>query len=477
MSTPAPPHDYVTDTLYADRVFRELSPAWLNYVAAINGGAPRPLDAPFTYLEMGCGLGSSAVVNAGSFPQGEFHACDLNAGHIESGTRLAADLGVGNVRFHHATFEHLLTLDLPAFDFIALHGVYTWVGAEAREAIRRVIAARLKPGGLVYVSYNCLPGWAAEAPLRALMVELARTETGDTAHRARSAVRTMERLRDARLRFFRSNPAAASALEAYARQPGEYLAHEFLNETWDLFSSPDVADQMAAIGLGFLGSATLADNHPALVLESQAAEAITALATERARQLAIDLAVNQRFRRDVFVRGGARFDPGTVARHVGALVIGSLEPERIASRVLVPRGEIRFQDALVGDLRSLMAAGSMTMDDLVDTLAGRGADAGEIARNVTFLVAADALMPFARVHSAGGMPPRRTASPMLARALPLAIDGVLRAIPSEVAGTGVPIQPAEALAVKEWLSGADGHTMTADVIRLVPAFARLGWLA
>jgi hypothetical protein len=48
---------YVTDTTYADTFFRELSPAWLNYVAALNGVSPRPLDASFRYLELGCGFG------------------------------------------------------------------------------------------------------------------------------------------------------------------------------------------------------------------------------------------------------------------------------------------------------------------------------------------------------------------------------------------------------------------------------------
>src|SRR5262249_13579294 len=82
----SPPHmddrnlsnGYVTDSGYADTFFRELSPVWLNYVARLNGTPPRDLDAAFAYLELGCGLGSSAIVNAGAFPHGEFHACDIN---------------------------------------------------------------------------------------------------------------------------------------------------------------------------------------------------------------------------------------------------------------------------------------------------------------------------------------------------------------------------------------------------------------
>ena len=70
-------HGYVTDTSYTDQFFRELAPAWLNYVAAVNGATPVPLDRPFVYLELGCGFGTSTVVNAGAYPQGKFHGCDI----------------------------------------------------------------------------------------------------------------------------------------------------------------------------------------------------------------------------------------------------------------------------------------------------------------------------------------------------------------------------------------------------------------
>ena len=39
---------YVTEVLYTEHFFRELSPAWLNYVATINGCQPRRLDPGFT---------------------------------------------------------------------------------------------------------------------------------------------------------------------------------------------------------------------------------------------------------------------------------------------------------------------------------------------------------------------------------------------------------------------------------------------
>jgi hypothetical protein len=39
-----------------------------------------------------------------------------------------------------------------------MHGIFSWISPKALVAR---IARRLKPGGLLYVSYDCMPGWAA----------------------------------------------------------------------------------------------------------------------------------------------------------------------------------------------------------------------------------------------------------------------------------------------------------------------------
>jgi tRNA G46 methylase TrmB len=114
------PQGYVLDASYADTFFQELSPAWLNYSRALNGVPAKPLDRPFTYLELGAGFGNSTVVNAGAFPHGEFHACDFNPAHIAGGRAYAETLGLRNIRFHETSFQQLLAIDLPKFDFIVL---------------------------------------------------------------------------------------------------------------------------------------------------------------------------------------------------------------------------------------------------------------------------------------------------------------------------------------------------------------------
>jgi len=470
-----PSRGYVTDTSYTDQFFRELSPAWLNYVAALNGTTPRPLDGGFVYLELGCGFGTSTVVNAGAYPRGEFHACDIIPAHVEGGRRHATALGVTNATFHESDFDELLGRQLPACDFIVLHGVYSWVDADARDAVRRVIRALLKPGGLVYVSYNCLPGWASEVPLRKLLVELAAGFDGGTAQRTEAALASLTAFSRASPRYFKANPAAVAAIEAYNRRDTEYVVHEFMNEVWQPFYSVDVADEMETIGLRYVGSATLAENHPALLLDAESAKAIAALTTQRQRQLATDFAVNQRFRRDVFARvdGGS---PNELAVDVFAMVIGSARaPSAIGVKAAVPRGEVAFHASFIRDIRAFVSRGSMTIADLVAALAVRGDNADEIARNVIFLVAAGVLIPFARTYAVGEGGPlaRARATPMLERAFAYALaEGKGCSVPSEVMGNGFPIEPDEARAV---LDALDGVVSPNDETReLMATLERLG---
>ena len=470
---------YVTDASYPDKFFRELSPTWLNYVAALNGAAPHDLDRPFTYLELGCGFGHSTIANAGAFPHAEFHACDFNPQHVEGGRRNAAALGIANVRFHRASFEELLEQDLPGFDFITLHGVYSWVDAAARGAIRDVIRDQINPGGLVYLSYNCLPGWASEVPLRRLLLELAATESGDSAERSQAALQSLQQLRAGKLRFFAANPEAQNAIDAYAKGPSNYLAHEFLNRTWEPFYCIDVADELAQSDLTYLGSATFADNHQPLIVDELAAAAAAKLPTLRQRRLAIDFAANQRFRRDVFVRGRADLPPADIARNLNAIVIGSLgDPLKIGTKARVPRGEIRFQDDFIHELRQLMLRGSFTIGEAVAALGGAGRDATELTRNLIYLVAAGTLTPFAsafRRDPAGK--PRRAANATVEAALALVLEQQApRAIPSRILGNGFQIGPREALGLSElFAASADiANDVTDD---LVPTLARLGLVA
>jgi SAM-dependent methyltransferase len=467
---------YITDAHYADTYVRELSPAWLTYVAALHGVASPPLDRPFTYLELGCGFGQSTTVHAAAFPDAKFYGCDFNPIHIESATEDAGRSGVANVLFSDAAFDRLPAADFPAeFDYIVLHGVYSWVDDATRASIRRVITQRLRRGGLAYVSYNCQPGWSAEVPLRRLLRELAMAANGDTAIRTREAVDRLGAFAALPFRYFKASPAAAEAVDSYARSSHDYLAHEFLNEAWEPFYSLDVANDMAAAGLVYVGSATLPDNHPVLLMDERAAQACDAVPA-RLRELSLDFATNRRFRRDVFVKDANDHTPRS--NLLLEMVVGSVEhPATIETNARVPRGEIHFQPAFIEDLRPLLSEGAQSIRDLVAALSRRGsADPSEIVRNIALLVAAGPLAPFRQRNR---LEPRTSAPPAVntrTRSVlqHIATSGRPRAVAGGALGGGILVTPEDARHAIAWLDGIRAHDP--DTAHVATRLLRIGAL-
>lgn len=473
---------YVTDTLYTDNVFREQGPVWINYVAALKGCLPRPLDEPFSYLELGCGLGHSISIFAAAFPEGRFVGVDFNPAQIDYAQRRARELGLANLSFVEASFQDIaadaagigIARGLDKFDFIAFHGIYSWIPEEARRAMQRIVFDRLLPGGLVYNSYNTLPGWAVEAPLQRLASELARVGSGDSSNRARAAFDRIGGLAKLKSGYFATAPQIDKALAGLARKPGNYLAHEYLNGDWNAFYAPDVADEMARAKLDYVGAATLIENHDDLVLGDEARKLMAAETDPRLRALLHDFLVNQRFRRDVFVRGHARLGPremrAQLARFplVAQKSLGDLKPS-----IKVPRGTVTFDIPQFDALKEVLVAGAATEGDFASAFTQAGGKAQDFARLMMILTATGTLTPAARnfqpaplVKSGGpksreggkgegGVPRQRATLKSNAILLQKAAEkGIAATLASPVTGAALQIAASDVLALLECLAGA-----------------------
>ena len=130
-------------------------------------GAP-PIGRPLSYLELGYGQGLSINIHAAA-NDGTFWGTDFNP--VQTAHAMAfAEASGANVGLLNASFAELAArTDLPEFDVIALHGIWTWISEENSRHIVDIIRRKLRVGGIVYISYNCFPGWAPAAPLRHLM--------------------------------------------------------------------------------------------------------------------------------------------------------------------------------------------------------------------------------------------------------------------------------------------------------------------
>jgi 2-polyprenyl-3-methyl-5-hydroxy-6-metoxy-1,4-benzoquinol methylase len=111
-------------------------------------------SSDFTYCELGCGYGESLLYQAMVHPRSQFYGIDYNAHHIACATLRAKNLGISNIEFIEADIKNFHELPKLKYDFIALHGFYSWIPKEVQEAIFSFIQQYLSSKGIVYISYN-----------------------------------------------------------------------------------------------------------------------------------------------------------------------------------------------------------------------------------------------------------------------------------------------------------------------------------
>jgi SAM-dependent methyltransferase len=282
--------------------------------------------------------------------------------HINHARRLAAEAAIPNVCFHAIDFAAALDLELPQFDYIVAHGVYTWIDLESQAALRRFIDRRLKPGGLVYLGYNAMPGWARDLPFQRLVRELGLTFPGDNAARFAAAAEIIRSLAEARV------PALAGSftVREMAQRPEDYapayLVHEFMPAAWRPLYVTEVRAAMAAIGLTPVGSATLSENLDWMVLDEEARKTLATIAGENARELVRDFYLDQRFRCDVFSRGNRRLGADD---RVGRLLSSTFALARPVSSIKYtttsPAGPLVYDTAAARAIIAALTLGSRAL--------------------------------------------------------------------------------------------------------------------
>jgi SAM-dependent methyltransferase len=295
---------YITDVAYPRAFVPQVSPALLRLVAAVNGH-PAPPEDDFDYCDLGCASGDTITTFAAANRGARFVGVDFNAQHIAQARERARQGELENVRFLERDFADLAKDDLPAFDFIVAHGLWSWVSPKKRDAILEFVRGHLKPGGLFYVSYNALPGWAAIEPLRRLMRELAPATSAKAGslERARDGFAFAQRLADSGAAYFASHPTAKSMLALMQKGGSAYVAHEYFHDDWEPMYFADVARTLTASGLGFLGQVPLYANVRELAIPpslKKVAESVTDRVTLEGLK---DFATNELFRSDVYVQG------------------------------------------------------------------------------------------------------------------------------------------------------------------------------
>lgn len=294
---------YVTDITYTHGYYPELNPVRYQ-LALISAGfvAPQTLNV----CELGFGQGVSTAMHAAAQADVAYWGTDFNPSQAAHARNLSAVSGA-NCHLYDQSFEEFCQRDdLPEFDFISLHGIWSWISDENREIIVNFVRRKLRVGGVLYISYNTQPGWAAAIPMRHLLTQHAEQmgAKGDgIVSRVNGATDFFKKFLAVNPGYIKANPQIEKRFEKLLAHDPAYLAHEYFNRDWEPMHFATMVEWLSPAKLGFACSSNLVDHVPALNLSPEQQVFMAEIADVNFKETLRDMIANQQFRRDYWIKG------------------------------------------------------------------------------------------------------------------------------------------------------------------------------
>ena len=259
---------YVADIGYTYGYYTELNPLRVR-LAFLNAGLVPPEVG--SACELGFGQGMSANLHAAASVV-QWAGTDFNPAQAGFAQELARVANSGAQLFDEAFDQFCNRAELPEFDYIGLHGIWSWISDENRAVIVDFVRRKLKVGGVLYISYNTQPGWAAMVPMRDLLTEHAEVLGADGAgivSRIDSALAFADQLLAANPAYARANPQIAERIKTIKGQDRHYVAHEYFNRDWQPMAFAKMAQWLEPAKLQWACSANYLDAIDAVNLTAE----------------------------------------------------------------------------------------------------------------------------------------------------------------------------------------------------------------
>ncbi len=383
---------YVADIGYTYGYYTELNPQRVK-LPFLNAGLAFPDIA--AACELGFGQGISTNIHAAA-AAAHWHGTDFNPAQAGFAQELARVSGA-NARLYDESFaEFCGRSDLPEFDYIGLHGIWSWISDDNRAVIADFLRRKLKVGGVLYISYNTQPGWATMLPMRGLLTEHAQVMAAPgqgIVSRIDGALDFADRMLATNPIFARANPLVAERLKKMKDQNRNYLAHEYFNRDWLPLSFSAMRDWLASAKLSFACSAHYNDHVDAVNLSPEQQRFLGDIPDAMFRETVRDFMVNTQFRRDYWVKGARRLTPVERIENLRAQRVALIAPRAdVALKVAGPIGEATLNEGVYGPILDLLADHKpRTLGQLEQAVQGRGVLFGQVMQAVMILIGKDDL--------------------------------------------------------------------------------------
>ncbi len=380
---------YVADIGYTFGYYTELNPLRYKW-AFLNAGLAFPEAG--AACELGFGQGMSANIHAAASAT-QWSGTDFNPSQAGFARELATAAGSGAQLFDDTFADFSRRPELPDFDFIGLHGIWSWISDENRSVIVEFVKRKLKVGGVLYISYNTMPGWAAFAPIRHLMTQHAEVmgaPGNGVVDRINGALEFSEKLLEVKPSFVKANPIVEQRVKQLKGQNRHYLAHEYFNRDWHPMHFATMGEWLSPAKLQYACSANFLDYVDAINLSPEQQDFLNSIPDPIYRESVRDFIVNQQFRKDYWVKGARRIgqaEQGEILRH--QRVILTVKPEDVSLKITGALGEAKMSEAVYAPILACLADHKpKNLGDIEAAIRPNGVTVSQLMQAATILLGA-----------------------------------------------------------------------------------------
>lgn len=385
---------YMADIDYTFGYYAELNPSWMR-LALLNAGLRPPETA--TACELGFGQGLSINIHAAASAV-RWYGTDFNPAQTGFAREMAATADSGAKLYDDAFAAFVGRGDLPDFDFIGLHGIWSWISAENQAVVVDFIRRKLKVGGVLYISYNTFPGWSAFAPMRHLLAMHFDAMGGSgqgVLPRLDSAMGFCEKLLAVNPAYTAVNPTVVERFKKLQEQNRHYLAHEYFNHNWEPVYFQTMVENLSPAKLDYAGSAYYLDYVDTVNLTESQRAFLKEIPDPLLRESVRDFVINQQFRRDYWVKGARRLHPVEQTELLRAQrVILQVPRTNVPLKIKGALGEASLTEAVYSPILDLMGDNKpKTLGQIEQAVKGAGLSFSQVKEAVTVLVGTSSLLP------------------------------------------------------------------------------------
>ncbi len=290
---------------YESNPYPVSSPSHLRTLGSLFGLDTPPLKNA-RVLELGCSSGGNILPFAYMYPDSKCIGIDLSKVQIEQGLALKEKAKIKNLELKCMSINDV-DASMGKFDYIIVHGVFSWVPAAVQDKIFDIAQNNLSENGITYISYNTLPGWNMIKSIRDMM--LYHTQNfADPSEKVSQARLLLQFLKDSN----ENNQSPYSTLlknesDLLAQQPDYYLKHDHLEDDNHPFYFNEFMQKASRYNLQYLADAAIASMYLGNMTKTVADKLAEIKDIVRTEQY-MDYITNRRFRSTLLCNKNAQLN-------------------------------------------------------------------------------------------------------------------------------------------------------------------------